>query len=105
MALAKRGLRRITVGSVEYLWKVRSHPTYNQGQLGNNLTAAVELAKSPGSVLSITFPWLQCDNWIGSPETPVTPRDIEACIKAALSQGWRPEIKGSAFKYVHEAKT
>lgn len=105
MSIARKGSRRIIVDTVEYLWVIRSKPTYSQGALGNDMTAAVELAESPGSVLSISFPWVRCDNWIGSPEVPVTPRDIEDCIKSALSKGWKPGVKGSAFKYVHESKT
>lgn len=104
MSIAKKGSRRIIVESAEYRWTIRSKPTYSQGAFGNNMTAAVELAESSGSVLSISFPWVRCDNWIGSPEVPVTPKDIEDCIKSALEKGWNPRVKGSAFKYTHEAK-
>ncbi|WP_444909972.1 hypothetical protein [Microbulbifer sp. TRSA005] len=105
MAIPKKGSRKIVVNTVEYRWIVRSKPTYSQGAFGDDMTAAVELAESPGQVLSITFPWIRCDSWIGIPEVPVTPKDIEASITAALQIGWQPEKKGSAFKYVHEAKT
>ncbi len=43
-------------------------------------------------------------NWIGNPELPVIPKDIENCIQAALTMGWRPKVKGSAFKYIHSRK-
>jgi hypothetical protein len=105
MAIPKKGSRRINVDAIEYRWTIRSKPTYCQAAFGNEMTAAVELADSPRSTLSITFPWMRCDNWIGNPETPVTPKDIESSIKAAISQGWKPDGKGSAFKYVHESKT
>jgi hypothetical protein len=105
MAIPKKGSRRINVDAIEYRWTIRSKPTYCQGAFGNDMTAAVELADSPRSTLSITFPWMRCDNWIGNPEIPVTPKDIESSIKAAISQGWKPDSKGSAFKYVHESKT
>lgn len=104
MAIAKKGSRKIVVNSVEYRWSIRSKPTYSQGAFGNDMTAAVELAESPGQVLSITFPWVRCDNWIGNPKVPVTPKDIEACISGALQSGWQPKQRGSAFKYVHKAK-
>ena len=68
------------------------------------MTAAVELANVKGQILVITFPWIRCDNWIGNPEVPVTPRDIESCIFGALDNGWKPEEKGSPFEYVHEEK-
>jgi len=105
MAIPKKGLRKIIIDSTEYRWTIRSKPTYSQGAFGNDMTAAAELAESPGTVLSITFPWVRCDNWIENPELPVTPKDIESCIKSALQKGWQPEKKGSAFKFVHETKT
>ncbi|GAB2888953.1 hypothetical protein ACCI51_19170 [Microbulbifer echini] len=105
MAISKKGSRKIIVDSVEYRWTIRSKPTYSQGAFGDDMTAAVELAECPGQVLSITFPWIRCDSWIGNLEKPVTPKDIEASIQTALQNGWRPELKGSAFKCVHEAKT
>ena len=105
MAIPKKGSRKIVVDEVEYRWMVRSKPTYSQGAFGDDMTAAVQLSKSPGAVLSITFPWMRCDNWIGNPEVPVTPKDIEACIRAALSEGWQSDVKGSAFNYIHESKT
>ncbi|MGF1866588.1 hypothetical protein L4D15_15195 [Enterovibrio norvegicus] len=104
MTIPKKGSRKIVVESIEYRWTIRSKPTYNQSAFGNDMTATVELAESPMSVLSISFPWMRCDGWIGNPVIPVTPKDIESCIKGALSEGWKPEIKGGAFKYVHEAK-
>ncbi|KZN48145.1 hypothetical protein [Pseudoalteromonas luteoviolacea] len=104
MAIPKKGSRKIVVDSVEYRWTIRNKPTYSQGAFGNNMTAAAELAEQSGAVLSITFPWVRCDNWIGNPELPVTPKDIEYCIRAALQNGWQPEKKGSAFNFVHEMK-
>jgi len=101
MSIPKKGSRKIVVDSVEYRWVIRSQPTYSQGAFGDDMTAAAELANSPGSVLSITFPWARGDNWIGSPKTPVKPSDIATCIKKALSEGWQPEIRGSAFQYIH----
>ena len=105
MAIPKKGSRKIVVDTVEYRWTIRSKPTYSQGAFGNHMTAAVELAEKSGAVLSITFPWVRCDNWIGNPELPVTPKDIENCIRSALQDGWQPAKRGSAFKFVHEMKT
>ncbi|MBC3830072.1 hypothetical protein H8K33_00960 [Undibacterium amnicola] len=105
MTIPTKGARRIVVNAIEYRWTVRSKPTYCQGAFGNDMTAAVELATEPGQVLCITFPWMRCDSWIGNPEIPVTPKDIEACIKGALQRGWLPQKLGSAFKYIHETKT
>ncbi|MBQ4810269.1 hypothetical protein A7985_07330 [Pseudoalteromonas luteoviolacea] len=104
MTIPKKGSRKVVVDSVVYRWTIRNKPIYSQGAFGSDMTAAVELAESSGAVLSITFPWLRCDSWIGYPELPITPKDIEKCIISALQNGWQPEKKGRAFKYVHESK-
>ena len=104
MAIPKKGARKVVIDSIVYRWTIRSKPTYSQGALESEMTAAAELAGSSGSVLLITFPWVRCDNWIENSELSVTPKDIENCIKLALKQGWQPEKKGSAFKFVHEPK-
>lgn len=105
MAIPKKGSRRIIVDGIEYRWTIRSKPTYSQGAFGDNLTAAVELLSNPGVVLSVTFPWIRCDSWIGNPEKPVTPKDIALCIRAALESGWQPDGQGPVFTYVHKEQT
>lgn len=104
MAISKKGSRKIVVDNITYRWTIRSKPTYSQGAFEDNMTAAAELYDNPGTVLSITFPWVRCDNWIENPKVPVTPKDIEKSIRGALKKGWKPENRGSAFKYTHEAK-
>ncbi|MEC4091718.1 hypothetical protein [Pseudoalteromonas rubra] len=69
------------------------------------MTAAAKLAEESGAVLSITSPGICCDNWIGTPELPLTPKYIENCTRSVLQNGWQPEKKDSAFKSVHEMKT
>jgi len=104
MTIPKKGSRKIVVDNVEYRWRIRSNPTYTQGAFGDNMTAAVELYQEPKSVLIISFPWMRCDNWLGDPISPVTPKHIEASIRQAIIEGWQPNIKGSAFRFNHKIK-
>ena len=101
MAIPKKGTRKIIVNDISYRWLIRKKPTYSQA-LGSKMTVAVELYNNPRSVLSITFPWMRCDNWLNYPVISVTPRDIETCIKNALRNGWHPMKLSSGFEYFHE---
>ena len=102
MALPKKGSRKIVVDEVEYRWSIRRKPTYSQAAFDCDMTAAVELAASPGAALLITFPWARSDNWVGSKASPITPKHIEACITAALKEGWKPQSEGGAFGHVYK---
>ena len=102
MAIPKKGSRKIVVDGVEYRWRVRWKPSYSQAIGETNLTAAIELYENPQSILSITFPWVRYDAWIGAAEHPITPKLIENCVLNALVQGWKPDQKDKAFKIQHK---
>ena len=102
MAIPKKGSRKIIVDGIEYRWRVRWKPTYSQSTCNSNLMAAVELYENPQNILSIEFPWIRYDAWIGVAEQPVTPSIIETCIKNALNQGWNPAEKSKTFKFNYE---
>ena len=101
MAIPKKGSRKITVDDVVYRWRIRSKPTYSQGAFGANVTAAVELYEDAFSTLHITFPWVRCDNWIGHPKTPVTPRHVSDSILSALSEGWDASST-CGYTFIHQ---
>ncbi len=102
MAIPKTGSRKIIVDDIKYRWTVRKRPTYTQSVMEANMQAAVELYEEPGSVLSINFPWVRYDSFIGIPQEPVTPKLIEQSVRTALQKGWLPEKKGSAFTLDYE---
>ncbi|WP_041598644.1 hypothetical protein [Hahella chejuensis] len=101
MAIPKKGSRKIIVDSVEYRWIIRHKPTYSQAAFVTDALAGVQLADNTGAILAISFPFPRCDNWLERPTEPVTPKMIEACIRAALSEGWRPGEPGVSFLYSH----
>lgn len=102
MAIPKKGSRKIIVDDIEYRWRIRWKPSYGQGIGESNLTAAIELYENPQSPLIITFPWLRPDSWVGKTKESVTPKDIETCVKNALSQGWKPNVKGKIFNFTYK---
>jgi len=97
MTIPKKGSRKITVEEVNYRWAITRKPPRSQDLDNANVSAAVELAENPRSVLSISFSGVGYDKWIGIAPKPVTPKHIETCIKRALNEGWQPNKNGSAF--------
>ena len=102
MSVPRKGSRKIVVNDVEYLWLIRSKPTYSQECQESLMCAAVELNQKESNVLSITFPFQRPDSLMSSEKRSVTPGMIKSCILGALSQGWKPNERGSAFEYTHE---
>lgn len=97
MAMAKKGSRNITVDEVPYRWRIRDRPTYSQ-QLGDtNLLVAVETI-TDGDLCTLLVDTSAFrpgnDNY---PRVSVTPAVVEAYIRLALSQGWKPGEKGKSF--------
>jgi hypothetical protein len=99
MAIPKKGSRSINVDGREFLWRVRSKPTYSQA-LGARMTVAVMLAGPlGGGALLINADFSRPDAWIPDPETvPVTPAMVAQSIRQALHDGWNPTQSGSAFE-------
>ena len=99
MAIPRKGSRLITVDGTNYRWSIRPRPTYSQAVAWRPLTFAVELAETPGQVLSVTTVLPRPDNWLGLRSEPVTPRIVEQTIRAARLAGWEPHRSGNAFKF------
>ncbi|WP_149867903.1 hypothetical protein [Cellvibrio sp. PSBB023] len=101
MSIPKKGSRKIIVGENEFLWLIRSKPTYSQDCLGAEMTAVVELVELNGSILRITFPFSRPDTSLKLKSGSVTPSMVEQSIKNAISQGWNPKASNSVFEYRH----
>ena len=101
MSIPKKGSRKIIVGENEFLWLIRSKPTYSQDCLGTEMTAVVEPVELNGSILRITFPFLRPDASLKLNSGGVTPYMVEQSIKNAISQGWNPKASNGVFEYRH----
>ena len=102
MSIPSKGSRKITVGTQQYRWYIRRGPTHFQGDLAAPVTCAVESADG-GSVLQITFAWNRYKHYEGA-EYPVTPKDIEQCIREAIVQGWKPRESGPLFPFTSKRR-
>jgi hypothetical protein len=98
MALGTKGSRRIAVDGASYRWRIRRKPTYCQAMGWSALTYAVGLADGTGSTLLVTMPFARPDNWMHSPSGSVTPATVEASIRRAVADGWKPERPGHPHK-------
>ena len=95
MAMMKKGSRLIVVGEIEYRWSIRCKPSYAQGLCESPLTAAIELAESPGATLIVIFPAPRPDNWLGENGMTITPQHVASSIAQGLQAGWKPEQSGA----------
>ncbi|BBH70817.1 hypothetical protein ACTI_75020 [Actinoplanes sp. OR16] len=95
MTLGAQGSRRIAVDGAAYRWRIRHKPTYCQGMGWSTLTFAVGLADAAGSTLVVTLPFARPDNWMRLPSGSVSPAIVEASIRHAVLNGWRPDRPGS----------
>ena len=98
MTLPKKGSRKIVVDGNNYRWYIRKKPTYNQAIDENNLTAAVELYKNPGSTLLIDFMCPRNDSWLSGGKVEIGPKHISIAVKQAISEGWEPDAAGCKFE-------
>lgn len=98
MALARKGLRTVRVGSAQYEWLIRKKATYSQGAFATPLHIAVQQAGAEnGRVLIVSARISRPDNWIRPHQTSVTPSMVRSMVEAALAAGWKPTESGSAF--------
>ena len=105
MTIPSKGSRKIIVDGKEYIWLIRSKPTYTQDCQEGKMSAAVELKANPGTTLQIEFPYLRPDSAFSSAPFSVTPKIIESCIKNALVNGWQPNEFGATYKYEYAKHT
>lgn len=100
MALARKGLRRVTVDDVKYEWAIRKKPTYVQGAFKAPMTIAIQRAGADdGCVLLVNARISRPDNWSAPHQTSVTPVMVRSMISGALADGWLPLQSGSAFRF------
>jgi hypothetical protein len=97
MAIAKKGARRIVVDGAEYRWTVRPKPSYTQGSGWSPMIFAVESTGTLGQTLVVSLPWAHPGNWMGEPTGAVRPAMVAQAIRLALTRGWQPSARGSAF--------
>lgn len=102
MAIPRKGSRGIKVDGVPYRWRIRHKPNYWQECFGDTFSVGVEWA-DPRSrcVLVLVSSYARLDNIMGSRQStePITPQIMADSIRAAVAKGWRPGVKGSAFKH------
>jgi hypothetical protein len=103
VAIPKKGSRLITVDGQSYRWTIRSKPTYVQGAFSGAMTFAVEAADHPWRVLHIELERPRPDNWLLVETSPVTPSEVERCVRRALEAGWRPTESGPPFELSERA--
>ena len=97
MTLAKKGSRRIVVDGVEFRWRVRRRPTYDQGMAWTPLTFVVEQAEQRGALLVVSMPGPHLSNWVGLPSEPVLPSTVASGVRSALAACWQPARPGPVF--------
>jgi hypothetical protein len=97
MSIPKKGSRRVVVDDIEYRWRVRSRPTYDQALGDASLLLAIEQAGRRGAVLVVTLSQPHPSNWMLKPSEAVTPARVAEYIRKALSDGWCPAVSGAQF--------
>ena len=98
MSMPKKGSRQVVVDKVDFRWRIRSRPTYDQALISSPLILAVEQAETRGSVLIINLPQSHPSNWMKKPAPGVTPVVVASYIRRALAAGWRPTVRGVQFR-------
>lgn len=102
MAIPQKGSRRIVVDGVAYRWTIRRKPTYNQ-LLGSRMTFAVQLDNEKlASTLVVNTPYQRPDSAIAKQKAVIMPRDVTAAIRAALLEGWEPEVDAGTFEFTFD---
>src|SRR5262249_12702797 len=95
MAIPKKGTRRIVVDATAYRWRVRSRPTYCQGNAWGNLSFAVELECEGKTLWVVKLDHARPNSGGGAQSAFTTPAIVERAIRNALERGWRPHERGS----------
>jgi hypothetical protein len=98
MSIPKKGSRQVVVDEVEFRWRVRSRPTYDQALAASPLILAVEQTERRGSVLIVDLPQPHPSNWMQKPAPGVTPVVVAGYIRQALTAGWQPAVRGAQLQ-------
>ncbi|BAY82825.1 hypothetical protein NIES267_23090 [Calothrix parasitica NIES-267] len=93
MGIPKKGSRKITVDSENFIWLIRRKETYSQACFGMGLNIAVEHAEESGSKLVILTDKI---NKLQS----VTPIEVSSWINQAIKAGWEPKKSGKPFEFI-----
>lgn len=112
MAVSKRGMRKLSVDGVDYLWKVRS-ADWDSYPFPNLI--AVVAGTEGGAVLEVDFGAPRSDQSTsthalrdGSSYTKIvpcaiaTPSRVAEAIRKARAAGWLPENGGGMFTVLLE---
>ena len=102
MAITRKGWRKIVVDGLAYKWRVTKEANYfdHIDNIGwANMRFTVESASGALLIVELNRPRL--DYWL-YPELkdkmkPVTPHEVAAGIRGALSEGWEPTLKAKPF--------
>lgn len=101
MAVTRKGWRTLVVDGASYRWHVRKEPKYWDNHSRTAMRFIVE--SEQGALLIVELRRPRLDYWV-LPDVheelrPVTPREVEQEIKAALRDGWKSNIKGQPFHH------
>jgi hypothetical protein len=83
MSIPKKNSRRVVVDDVEYRWRVRGRPTYDQALTAKPLILAVEQCGKRGSVLVVELAQSHPSNWMKVAASGVTPAVVADHIRTA----------------------
>ena len=97
VTLVRKRSRRIVVDGRAYRWRLRSRPTYAQGQCWAPCAYAVEDYDRPGRTLIVTTNQPHPGNWLGRPAEPVLPGQVARAVRLAMQAGWDPSSPGPPF--------
>lgn len=100
MAMMKKGSRAMVVDGVAYRWGIRRSETAAQAAGDTNLTVVVEpIVEGKGVYCPLIVDTSTPRPEPGAPAF-VTPAVVEAYIRLALKNGWKPTEKGKPFVLV-----
>jgi hypothetical protein len=110
MAVSKRGMRKLSVDGIEYLWKIKR----DEDHLDDNLHVIV-IPESGGAILTIDLGAARPNRATsivalpdGTSYTKIVPHAVAApgpvaqAIRQACAAGWEPQKGGAVFSVVLE---
>ena len=104
MAMPKKGSRSIVVDEVPYRWRLGGgSQAVRHGE--SNLSVSVEPVADNGNItllfVDTSVAWDECEmTGLNRHKSSITPAVIEAYIRLAFKQGWKPTEKGKPFLLV-----